>query len=670
MVRPCADEDGRRRLSWTKAKERRRYAVKSEGTGTISYLRRAGGRLKSKRMRRVGFIFAVCLVAALLGLPSFAGSDSTAHAPAISCGAPGGVNCVPSKKDLKEARNAYAQGLKLQDHKRLEESFAKFDEAARLVPRDLAFLSARESAKAQLVFQHTQRGDAFLANAQREPAEAEFRAALKLDPDNDYVQNRLQEALRDPAAPATGGMAAMLADASEIHLQPKAERATFHYRGDVRGMFTELASAYGVTTEFDDSVAGKTVRFYVDDVDFFTALSLACRVSKTIWTALDARQLLIAADTAENHKQFDRMSLATFAVPGATTVQQATELVTSLRNICDFQKISSGQLGTMEVRAPQATLAACTKLLRQLTNDRPQVAIEIEVYQINHNFTREIGMHVPDTFNMYNLPVAAVAAAAAALGGQNLSSLANQLISSGGINSAGSSALSGLLAQLQGQQNSIFSQPLATFGGGLTFSGLSLDHLTTVLSLNESWARSLSHVTLRAGQGNDATFHLGERYPILNASYAPLSNSPAISAVLGNQSYVPPFPSVSYEDLGLSLKAKPVIHGNGDVSMTLELQVRSLTGQSANGVPVISNQEYKGSIRLRDGEGAVVAGEITTNDQRSMAGIPAIAAIPGINWAVTDNTRMKEDDELLIVITPHVVANRDFSTDEIWVSQQ
>jgi len=139
---------------------------------------------------------------------------------------------------------------------------------------------------------------------------------------------------------------------------------------------------------------------------------------------------------------------------------------------------------------------------------------------------------------------------------------------------------------------------------------------------------------------------------------------------LGNQTYVPPFPSVSYEDLGLSLKAKPVIHGDREVSLTLELQVRSLTGQSANGVPYISNQEYKGSIRLRDGEPAVVAGEITTNDQRSMSGIPWIASIPGLNQVVSDNSRMKEDDELLIMITPHVVVSRDFSTDEIWVTEK
>jgi len=111
------------------------------------------------------------------------------------------------------------------------------------------------------------------------------------------------------------------------------------------------------------------------------------------------------------------------------------------------------------------------------------------------------------------------------------------------------------------------------------------------------------------------------------------------------------------------------VHGNGEVSLALELQVRSLTGQSANGVPVIANQEYKGSIRLRDGEPAVVAGQVSTSDERSMAGLPGLSGIPGFNQALLDNNRMNEDDELLIIVTPHVVANRDRATDEIWVTQ-
>ena len=617
-------------------------------------------------MRRVEFILAVCLIAVAANARSFAEEGSLGTLPLLSCGngIPGGINCNPSPKSFKQALNAYKRGVKLNEAHHLEEAFGQFAEASRLAPQDLRFLSAKEGAKAQLVFKHKERGDTLLDDAHREQAVAEYRAALDLDPENAYTQERLADAAREMAKPALSGMAQLVSDSIEIQLLPKADRATFHYRGDVHGLFSELATAYGIQTQFDDSVQAKQVRFYVDDVDFFTALELACRVSKVMWTALDTHSLMLAADTQENHKQFDRMALATFSVPGATSPQQATEMVTSLRNICDFQKISSGQIGTVEVRAPQATLAACTKLLRQLTSDRPQVSLDIQIYNIDHNFTRDIGIHVPNTFNMYNIPVAALAA----LGGQSIQQLANQLISSGGINAAGSTAISALLAQLQNQSSGIFSQPLATFGNGLGFSGVSLDHLTTALSLNESWSRSLSHVTLRAGQGGDATLHIGERYPILNASYSPIANSSAISAVLGNQSYVAPFPSVSYEDIGLSLKLKPVIHGDREVSLDLELTVRSLTGQSANGVPYISNQEYKGSIRLRDGEPAVVAGEINTNDQRSMSGIPALANIPGLNFLVADNTRMKEDDELLIVVTPHVVNTHDFSSDEIWVS--
>jgi general secretion pathway protein D len=318
------------------------------------------------------------------------------------------------------------------------------------------------------------------------------------------------------------------------------------------------------------------------------------------------------------------------------------------------------------VRASRPILDACAKLLAQLSNQRPQVMLDVHVYQISHQLTRNIGVHIPNTFNMYNIPAAALVG----LAGQNIQDLINQLISSGGINQAGGTALSGLLAQLGGQQNSIFSQPLATFGGGLTFMGLSLDKFAAALSVNESWVQNLDYVNMRASQGTDATFHLGSRYPILNASYAPIYNSPQISQVLGNQSYIPPFPSVSYEDLGINLKAKPTVHLNGDVSLQLELQVRSLTGEAENGVPVISNREYKGSINLKDGEPAVVAGEVSQTDQISMSGIPGLGFVPGLNRAMVNNSLSRDSDELMIVITPHVLANNNPTNPEIWLSEK
>jgi type II secretory pathway component GspD/PulD (secretin) len=108
-------------------------------------------------------------------------------------------------------------------------------------------------------------------------------------------------------------------------------------------------------------------------------------------------------------------------------------------------------------------------------------------------------------------------------------------------------------------------------------------------------------VTLRASDGRDASFKVGSRFPILNATFAPIFNSAAISQVIQNQSFTPAFPSFNYEDIGLTMKVKPDVHTSNDVSMNLELQLRTLTGTSINGVPVISNREYKGSIALKEG---------------------------------------------------------------------
>jgi general secretion pathway protein D len=619
-------------------------------------------------MFKRSFILAASLLVAMAGVPALAGAGDPAPVAPILCanGLAGGTSCSPSKQDIKEARKAYNRGTKFAEQQQAEEALKQFDEAVRLDPQNIKFLTSREVVKAKMVFDHMERGNAYLAENARLRAAVEFRGALDLDPDNKFAEERLQEATRTATPVPTSDLPAVQ-EAQEIRLVPPDDRATFHFTGDTRSLFTQLAAAYNMTVQFDDSVKAREVRFNVDNLDFFTALKLACQTTKSMWTALNGHQFLIAEDTVENHKLFDRMSLRTFILPPHSTPQEGQDVVNVMRNTFDLHFVSSGQNSdTIEVRGSQAAIAACAKLMQQLDNQRPQVMFDIRVFQISHQLTREMGVHIPNTFNLYNIPIGALAA----LGGQNLQQLINQLIASGGINQAGSTSLSALLAQLTGQQNNIFSQPLATFGGGLTFMGLSLDQLAITMSLNESWVRQLDNLQIRAGQGTDATFHLGERYPILNASYAPIYNSPQISQVLGNQSYVPPIPSVSYEDLGLEVKANPVVHGDGTVSLKLELKVRSLTGQSANGVPVISNREYQGSINLRDGEPAFVAGEISRSDTLSMSGIPGLGQIPILNKAMTDNTKTEEDDELLIAITPHVLANFDRQTPEIWLGEK
>jgi general secretion pathway protein D len=382
---------------------------------------------------------------------------------------------------------------------------------------------------------------------------------------------------------------------------------------------------------------------------------------------LSEKQVILARDTSDNHRQFDRMAMRTFYLPGVTTPQELNEMMTLLRTIFEIRFIAQQpQSGLLVVRASAGLLDAVTGLFENFAISRPQVVLDVQIFQIDHQLTRNMGLHIPYNFTLINIPAGALAALSG-LGGQNIQSLINQYISSGGINQANSQGLSALIAQLQGQQNSIFSQPLATFGGGLTFEGLSLGTLSAELSLNESWVKTLEHATLRASQGNEVTFRLGSRFPILNASFAPVFNTAAISRVLQNGSFQSPFPSFSYEDLGLTLKAKPSIYASSDVGLTFEMDFRTLAGQSINGVPVIANREYKGNITLVDGEPAVVAGSLSQSEQRSLTGIPGLGTVPGINKIMATNSKTEQVDELLLVITPHIVDSGRSQSTEVWL---
>ncbi len=67
---------------------------------------------------------------------------------------------------------------------------------------------------------------------------------------------------------------------------------------------------------------------------------------------------------------------------------------------------------------------------------------------------------------------------------------------------------------------------------------------------------------------------------------------------------------------------------------------------------------------------AVVAGEISRTDTLSMSGIPGLGAVPLLNQAMVNNTKESDSDELMIVMTPHVLANNNRSTPEIWLSEK
>ena len=556
---------------------------------------------------------------------------------------------------MAEAKRQFKAGVKLKSKGDLDVAFDKFSSASELDPRNVSYITAREFAREELAMNALKQGNKAMLDGNEIVAMAAFRRALEYDPTNNYALQRLRDSIPEDQQPTQP--VSVVEQSVPVQLQPTAPHRDFHFRGDARTLLTQVAQAYGITAQFDDSVQQRRVHFDIQDVNFATAMEAANSVTKTFWVPLSTKQIFLANDTVENHRNFERMGLQTFFLPELTE-QQLTEMTNGLRVLLNLRFISSDKTDSaITIRAELPVLEATDLLIKSLTTGRPEVLLDMRVYAISSSLQREIGTALPTQFTLFNISPALIAGLGA--GAQNL---INQLISSGGINQGNSQAISALLGQLQNSStSSLLTTPFVTLGGGLTLFGLNAGGVgvTPTLSLNESDIRDLEHVTLRASQNDAAVMKIGERYPIINATFAPIYNSAAISQVVGNQSYIAPFPSFNFEDLGLVLKATPFIHDDEDVTMKLELQIRSLGTTTNNGIPIINNREYSGIITAKNGESSVVTGMISIDDTRSINGYPFLGRVPGLTYASSVHNKNVEDDELLIVITPHVLRTPD-----------
>ena len=149
------------------------------------------------------------------------------------------------------------------------------------------------------------------------------------------------------------------------------------------------------------------------------------------------------------------------------------------------------------------------------------------------------------------------------------SSLVQQIISSGLASAGDFAAIAAILIASGEVTSSVLSQPFATFGNGLTLTGLATGGITGNLSLNAADTRSLDQVQLRLDDNAEGTIKSGTRYPIITSSYSSIAStsvsipgitSAGLSSVLSglgisanSLSTAQPIPQVQYQDETLAV---------------------------------------------------------------------------------------------------------------------
>jgi Flp pilus assembly secretin CpaC/tetratricopeptide (TPR) repeat protein len=601
-----------------------------------------------------------------------------ASAPEAQTAAPAGSEDKDAKPDKmrpggdrRRAAKLFLEASKLFEKKQFEEAFKGYQQAAGLDPTNRNYTLATEVARSHAV-------TALIQDAARDRIRADAAAertalehALALDPKNIQVTEHLYElgddALRGQSTPIYEQAADTAGESIEIH--PSSGVHSFHLHTDQRRAIQEVFKAYGLEATVDDGIRLTAVRLDVDDANFAQAMEAVSLLTNSFYVPLDAHRVLVARDTPENRRQFERLELETIYLPGLTA-QELTEVGTLAKNVFELQHATvDNSAGTITLRAMPSTLNAFNATLRNLVDGHNQVLLEVSLIQLAHTSTRNTGVQPPQSISAFN-----VYAEEQSILNAN-QSLVQQIISSGLAAPGDTLAILGILLASGQVSSSLLTNGIALFGGGLTQSALSPGALTANLNLNSSDSRELDHMLLRlsdAASGSPdsaaATIKSGTRYPIQTSSFSGLGasvpnipgltgagSSSSLSSLLGTLgASVPNVPQVEYQDLGLTLKATTKVLRNSEVALSVDLKINALAGSSINGNPILSNRAYSGVVTLKQGEGVVVVSELDKQESLAISGVPGLSEIPGLNNASSKDTQ-KNYSSLLIVMTPHVV---------------
>src|SRR5918996_1434827 len=173
-------------------------------------------------------------------------------------------------------------------------------------------------------------------------------------------------------------------------------------------------------------------------------------------------------------------------------------------------------------------------------------------------------------------------------------------------------------------------------------------------AMTDSRFKILSSPSVLAADNRPARIQIGSEEPIATGT---------IAAAVGG---VAQSTSIQYRNTGRIVTIIPQVNSQGLVNLQLLAEVSSIrefqeVGQTGTTSPAFDIRQAETTAVVQDGDTLVVGGMISNNSSRTRTGIPYLMDIPVIGrffGATTDST---DRTELIMLITPHVIRNRDES---------
>jgi len=185
----------------------------------------------------------------------------------------------------------------------------------------------------------------------------------------------------------------------------------------------------------------------------------------------------------------------------------------------------------------------------------------------------------------------------------------------------------GTSATLDGGQ---FVFSFAQFGGTMT--------ATVDALIRNTKARVIANPSITALNNVEARITIGTKYPIREQT----------------QTSTGTLETTRFVDIGTTLKVTPKINQDGTIQMAVHPEVSSVSSTVDAG-PVITTREADTTVIINDGDTLIIAGLLSTLDDSNRSRIPILGSLPIIGHLFSSQDKDKEQKELVIFMTPHVL---------------
>ena len=545
----------------------------------------------------------------------------------------------------KKAKRHFNAGMKAEDAEQWDKAAEEFALAVVEAPKDPEYRLHYQRALFNASQMYMKRGTAQAKEKDYAGAYLSFRKAYAYDSTNELARSEMERVLRLQQGIENGVPVEEKKDANgAVKLVPTGYQRTsavqdnlvpqkleklrdvpFPSGIDLQYLIKELAKDLDLNVLFDEQSfrQDRKVKIELKNVTAARALDYVFLQTNLFFQKVGPRTILVADQ--QQRQRFQQLVLRTFYLANADPKEVAKTVgfaIPAQQGRQPIQPLVDTSTNSITVRDTSENVRIIGSLIRSLDKDRAEVVMDVQIYEVNKSDLLQLGNQIGNSTSL------------ASLGGTTSSTVGN--------NEFG-------IARTVGSVTSMVAQP---FGVGLVIPAINL-----VALQRKNNTKLVASTQIHAFNDQDSSARIGQRVPVRSATISNGFNGGGSGGTggggggTGNGFLGDVY---TYEQVGLTLKFKPIVFPNQDVQVAMEIESRDIAGELSTN-PVFTERTIKGTARVQNNKTLLLASVAQNTQSNGREGLPLLGLIPLIGRLFTAPTKNNRQVDIVIAVTPRVI---------------